>query len=148
VVTAVCSTGKVDQARTLGADYVVDYTKDDFTRARRRYDLILGVNGFQSLRHCRRALRPGGTYVMAGGRVRQIFQYPFFPFVSLVSSKSFRMVAENANRDDYLVMKELYETGKVRPVVDRVFAFDELPEAMAYLGGGHAAGKIVVTVAS
>jgi NADPH:quinone reductase-like Zn-dependent oxidoreductase len=147
-VTAVCSERNVEQARALGADRVIDYSKEDFTGSGRRYDLILGVNGFRKLSAYKRSLSPQGAYVMVGGRPRQIVQgMVFAPRMSEAGGRRMTSLSASMNRNDLLVMKELIEAGKVVPVIDKRFGFAELPEAMRYLGKGHARGKIVVRVA-
>lgn len=145
-VTAVCSTKKMDLARSLGADHVVDYTQKDFTANGSRYDLILGVNGFQPLRSYRRALSETGIYMMAGGSNRQIFQGALLARLMSRGRQRMGIVQEHPNRADLVTMKELMEAGKVRSVIDRTYSFEELPQAVRYLEEGHAAGKVVVTV--
>jgi len=146
-VTAVCSTRNVDQSRSLGADHVIDYTREDFTRNGQRYNLILAANGYHSLSDYKRALTPQGIYVMAGGKPTQMFQALLLG--SLVSEKGGRkmgLVSAKSDQQDLVFMKELFEAGKVRSVVDRCFPLKESVEAMQYLGTGHARGKIVVTI--
>ena len=147
-VTAVCSTRNLELARTLGADRVIDYTKEDFTRIGQTYDLILAVNGYQPLSAYKRALTPQGIYVMAGGKPGQIFQAMLLG--SLVSERGGKQLGgftAHANQKDLVVLKELLEAGKVAPVIDRRYPLSEMAEALRYLGAGHARGKIVITVA-
>jgi NADPH:quinone reductase-like Zn-dependent oxidoreductase len=146
-VTAVCSTLKMDTARSLGADFVIDYTKEDFTKSGRRYDLILAANGYHSILAYRRALVPGGIYVMAGGKPAQMFQSAILgPLVSLTGSRKMGMMVARIEPKDLTILKELLEAGKIRPVIDRRFTLDEVPDALRYLGEGHALGKIVISI--
>lgn len=146
-VTAVCSAGKVELARSLGADHVIDYGREDFTRNRPRYDLILGVNGYHPLSDYRRALAPGGTYIMVGGTTRQIMQALFLgPFFSLGGRKKVRALTSRPNSRDLAYIGELVEARKVRPVIDRRYPLSEAVEAFRYLGEGHARGKVVITM--
>jgi NADPH:quinone reductase-like Zn-dependent oxidoreductase len=146
-VTAVCSTGNVDMARSLGADHVIDYTKEDFTRSGKKYDLILGANGFHPMGDYKRALVPGGAYVMTGGSMRQIFQTMLLaPWFSMTGGKKMGGITANANQKDLVFIKELMEAGKVIPVIDRVYPLAEVPEALRYLLAGHAKGKVVIKV--
>ena len=147
-VTAVCSTGKIDLARSLGADHVIDYTKNDFTQNGQLYDLIIGVSGYRPLSDYKRALSPEGTYVCIGGTMSQLFQSLLLgPLMSKKGGKKIRnMGTVKINQKDLLVMKELLEAGKVVPVIDRRYQLSEAAEAFRYLGEGHAKGKVVITV--
>jgi NADPH:quinone reductase-like Zn-dependent oxidoreductase len=146
-VTAVCSARNVEQARTLGAEHVIDYTQDDFTRDGRRYDLILVVNGRHPLAEYRRALSPRGRLVVAGGAVATIMQAMLLgPVVSLVHSITVRSLLARPSRDDLLFVSQLLDSGVVVPVIDRCYPLRELPEAMRYLATGHARGKLVITM--
>jgi NADPH:quinone reductase-like Zn-dependent oxidoreductase len=148
-VSAVCSTGNMDLARSLGADHVIDYTREDFTRSGRQYDLILAANGFHPLADYKRALAPGGTYVMTGGSMRQIFQAMLLaPWYSMTGGKKMGGITAQANQKDLVFVKELMEAGKVVPVIDRVYPLSEAPEALRYLVAGHARGKVVIKVES
>ncbi len=148
-VTAVCSTRSVDSARANGADHVIDYTKEDFTESGQQYDLILACNGYHSLLAYRRALRPGGRYVVTGGTMGQIFQGMLLgPLVSLAGDKEMRSLGEvKQNREDLVVMKELLEAGEVKPFIERRYPLSETAEAMRYIGEGHARGKVVIQIA-
>jgi len=147
-VTAVCSTRNLDMARSLGADHVIDYTKEDFTQNGQQYDLILAVNGYHPLSAYRRALTPKGIYVMAGGSMAQIFQAMLLgPMMSKTGGKKMGGVSANPNQKDLALIKELLEAGKVVPVIDKRYPLSEVPEALRYLGEGHARGKVVITVA-
>lgn len=147
-VTAVCSTRNLDTARTLGADQVIDYTREDFTRHEQRFDLILAVNGYHSIFDYRRALNPGGRYVVAGGSLAQLFQGMLLgAWLSKTGHKTMGFFMANINQQDLGLIKDLVEAGKVRPVIDQCYPFSETAEALRYLGQGHAKGKVVITVA-
>jgi NADPH:quinone reductase-like Zn-dependent oxidoreductase len=146
-VTAVCSTSKLDLMRSLGADYVVDYTQEDFTRNGQRYDLILAANGYHSISAYKRALTRTGTYVMTGGSMAQMFQAMLLgPLHSIVGSKKMGNVLARPNTKDLSYMKELLEAGTVVPVIDKCYSFGEVAEAIRYLEEGHARGKVVISV--
>lgn len=147
-VTAVCSTNKLEMVRAIGADHAIDYTQEDFTQQGPQYDLILGANGSHSLADYRRALRPQGIYVCSGGSLRQIFAAIILgPLLSRRGGQQLRsMGTAKPNHNDLLIMKKLLETGKVVPVIDRCYPLSEVPDALRYLGTGHAKGKIVITV--
>jgi NADPH:quinone reductase-like Zn-dependent oxidoreductase len=148
-VTAVCSTRNVDQARTLGADYVIDYTKEDFTQNGQHYDLILAVNGYHPITAYRRALTPRGIYVMAGGTPLQIFQAMLFgPRMSEAGGKKMGGLSAKTNKKDLVFLKELLEAGKIVPVIDRCYPLKETAQALRYLGQGHARAKVVISVGS
>ena len=147
-VTAVCSTRNLDQARSLGADHVIDYTQEDFTKSGQQYDLILAANGYHPLSAYKRALTPKGIYVMAGGSMAQIFQAMLLgPWMSKTGGKKMGGVTAKTNQKDLAFLKELLEAGKVDPVIDRRYPLSEAAEALRYLGEGHARGKVVITVA-
>jgi len=147
-VTAVCSTRNLEMARSIGAAHVIDYTKEDFTRAEQRYDLIFAVNGYHSLWAYRRVLPPGGTYVCAGGTLPQILQAMLLG--SLMSRKGNRrmrsMGIARVNEDDLVHLGELLEAGKIAPVIDRRYLLDDVVEAFRYVEDTHAQGKIVIVV--
>jgi NADPH:quinone reductase-like Zn-dependent oxidoreductase len=146
-VTGVCSTRNLDMARSIGADQVIDYTKEDFTQNRQRYDLIIAANGYHSLSDYKRALSPKGTYVMTGGSMAQVFQAMLLgPWISMTGSKKMGALSARPNQKDLVFMKELLEAGKVVPVIDRRYALSEVAEALRYLGEGHSQGKVVITV--
>lgn len=146
-VTAVCSARHVEQARALGAEQVIDYTQEDFTRDERRYDLILVVNGRRSLAEYRRALSPRGRLIVAGGDVGTIMQATLLgPAVSLARGVTVRSLVARPSRDDLMFVRQLLDSGVVVPVIDRCYPLGELPEAMRYLAAGHARGKIVITM--
>jgi NADPH:quinone reductase-like Zn-dependent oxidoreductase len=146
-VTAVCSTRNVDPARSLGADHVIDYTKENFTQSAQRYDLILGANAHHSIFDYRRALSRGGLYVAVGGGLPQIFQAMLLaPLLSRIGSKKTCFFIADINQKDLVFLKELLEAGKVVPVIDRRYPLSDAAEAVRYLEEGHAQGKIVLTV--
>jgi NADPH:quinone reductase-like Zn-dependent oxidoreductase len=146
-VTAVCSTRNLDQARSLGADHVIDYTREDFTQNGQQYDLIFAANGYRSLSAYKRALTPKGIYVMAGGSMAQIFQAMLMgSWMSETGGKKMGGVSAKRSQKDLVIIKELLEAGKVVPVIDRRYPLSEAAEALRYLGAGHARGKVVITV--
>lgn len=146
-VTAVCSTTKLEQARLLGADHMIDYTKEDFAKNGQRYDLILAVNGDRPLSDYVGALAPTGRYVMAGGSMKQIFQAMLLgPFKSKRGGKTAIGYTAKPLKADLQYLAELLEAGRIKPTLEQQYPLDETPEAMRYLDQGHAKGKIVVTV--
>ena len=150
-VTGVCSTRNVDLVRSLGADHVIDYTKADFTRSDRRYDLLLDVAGSRSWRACRRVLKPQATLVIVGAPKASRLLGPLGHIVSvrlaaLRSSRTVVFFIAKLNKADLEVLRELLEAGKVTPVVDKRYELSETADAFRYLGDGHARGKIVVTL--
>jgi len=146
-VTAVCSTAKMDTARSIGADQVIDYTKEDFTKNRQHYDLIFAANGYHPILDYRRALGPKGIYVVAGGTIAQMFQAMLLgPWISMAGSKKMGGLSAKVNQKDLVFIKELLEAGKLRPVIDRRYPLSEVPEALRYLGERHAQGKVVITL--
>lgn len=146
-VTAVCSTGNLEMMRKLGVDHVIDYTKEDFTKNGLRYDLILAANGFHSIFDYKRALSPKGIYVMSGGTSAQMFQTLLLgPWISMTGSKKMASVSSKPNKKDLILIKELLESGKIKPVIDRRYPLSEVAEAIRYLEEGHAKGKVVITM--
>jgi NADPH:quinone reductase-like Zn-dependent oxidoreductase len=147
-VTAVCSTRNVETARSLGADHVIDYTREDFTRSGQRYDLILGANAYRSIFDYRRALNRDGIYVLVGSGLARVFQFLLLaPFLSLIGRNKMRFFIAKMNKKDLDLLKDLLAAGKVVPVIDRRYALSEVAEALRYSEEGHAQGKVVVTVA-
>jgi NADPH:quinone reductase-like Zn-dependent oxidoreductase len=148
-VTGVSSTGKLDLVRSIGADHVIDYTREDFTKSGPRYDLIIDVGGTPSLSACRRALTPDGTLVLVGAG-----SGPGGPIARLLAGflrsrlLKQRIVAfiSRESKEDLLTLKELIEAGKVAPVIDRTYPLSETAEAIRYLESGHARGKVAITV--
>lgn len=146
-VTAVCSTRNIEIARSLGADYVIDYTKEEISKLDDRFDLILAVNGYVPISVYNRLLKPDGSYVMIGGSEAQMYQAIFLgPLLSLTNKKHLKNILQKANRNDLQILKELIEANKVKPVIDRTFKLSELKEAFNYFEEGHAQGKIVITI--
>ena len=146
-VTGVCSTRNLDMVRSIGADQVIDYTQEDFTKSGQHYDLILAANGYHSISDYKRALSPKGIYVCTGGSMAQIFQSMLLgPWMSMTGGKKMGNLAAKSNKQDLSFMKELFEAGKVVPVIDRRYPLSEVAEALGYLGEGHAQGKVVITV--
>jgi NADPH:quinone reductase-like Zn-dependent oxidoreductase len=146
-VTGVCSTSKADLVRSIGADHVIDYTKDDFTNSGQRYDLIFAVAGSRSISDYRRALRPQGIYVCAGGSTAQYFQATLLgPLLSIVGNKKMCGMLGIPKQDDLAFLIELVQDGRLKPVIDRRFPLSEVPEALRYYGEGRVRGKIVITV--
>jgi NADPH:quinone reductase-like Zn-dependent oxidoreductase len=147
-VTAVCSTRNVDTARSIGADHVIDYTREDFTQSGQRYDLIMGANAHHSIFDYRRALSQHGIYVIVGGGLPQIFQAMLLaPLLSRIGSKKTCFFIANINQKDLVSLKDLLEAGKLVPVIDRRYPLSDAAEALRYLEERHAQGKIVLTVA-
>ncbi|MGD0693795.1 MAG: NAD(P)-dependent alcohol dehydrogenase [Terriglobia bacterium] len=146
-VTAVCSTRNVDTARSIGADHVIDYTREDFTQSGQRYDLILGANAHHSVFDYWRALSRDGIFVMAGGALARIFQAMLLaPFLSRIGGKKMRFFIAKINTKDLVLLKDLLEAGKVAPVMDRRYPLSDAAEALRYREEGHARGKVVITV--
>ncbi|MBZ0288077.1 MAG: NAD(P)-dependent alcohol dehydrogenase, partial [Anaerolineae bacterium] len=146
-VTAVCSTRNVDMARSMGADHVIDYAQEDFTRNGQHYDLILAVNGYHPIADYRRALSPNGIYVMVGGSNPQLFEALLLgPLMSMTGSKKMGALTAKFSQRDLTFLSGLLEAGKVIPVIDRCYPLSEAPEAFRYLGKGHAKGKVVISV--
>lgn len=150
-VTGVCSTRNVDLARSLGADHVIDYTHEDFTRSDRRYDLMLDVAGSRSWSACRRVLNPQATLVIVGAPKGNRLLGPLGHIVrvrlaALRSSQKVVFFVAKIDKADMVVLRELLEAGKVTPVIDRRYELSEIADALRYLGEGHAQGKVVLTV--
>jgi NADPH:quinone reductase-like Zn-dependent oxidoreductase len=152
-VTGVCSGRNVEMVRSLGADHVIDYTKEDFTKRAERYDLILDNVGNQPLSGFRRVLTPRGKYVVVGGGGVNDSRWtgPLIGVVKMLLLKPFvsqemKMMLAEMSRKDLAILADLIQTGKVKPVIDRTYTLSQLPEALAYLEEGHARGKVVITV--
>ena len=146
-VTGVCSTGKLDMVRSIGADHAIDYTRENFARSGKLYDLILAANGNNSIWDYKRALNPGGVYVMSGGSMAQIFQAALLgPLISAACKKKMGTFVSRPDRNDLAFVKELVESGKVSPVIEKCYSLSAVPDAIRYLEEGHARGKLVITV--
>jgi NADPH:quinone reductase-like Zn-dependent oxidoreductase len=148
-VTGVCSMRNVDMVRSIGADYVIDYTREDFTKRGQRYDLIFDCVGNHSLSSCRRVLNPHGIGILVGAPhkvwivlIRALKALVLSRFVS----QNFVMFIARRSKEDLTIMHELMEAGKVTPVIDRRYRLSEVPEAIRYLEEGHARGKVVITL--
>jgi len=146
-VTGVDNAGKLDFMRSLGADHVVDYTREDFTKNGKQYDLILDVIAHRSVFAYQRALAPNGSCFFVGGSVATLFQILLLgPWIGRTTGKKVRLLVVPSSPKDMISITELYEAGKVVPVIDRRYPLSEVPEALRYLGEGHAKGKVVITV--
>jgi NADPH:quinone reductase-like Zn-dependent oxidoreductase len=151
-VTGVCSTSKVDLVRSIGADDVIDYTREDFSKGSRHWDVMVDTAGRRPLSQLRRALTPKGTLVIVGGDGGGHWTGGFFrgmlraPLVSLFVGQKLGGLNSKVKQEDLVALKELIEAGKVTPVIDRTYPLIEAPDAIRYLAEGHARGKIVITV--
>ena len=150
-VTAVCSTRNLALTRSLGADHVIDYTEEDFTRNGQRYDLMLDIAGSRSWRSCRRVLKPQATVVIIGGPATSPLLGPLGHMIgsriaSIASSQKAVFFIANFNQPDLTVLRELLEDRRVTPVVERRYELRETADALRYMGEGHAQGKLVITV--
>jgi NADPH:quinone reductase-like Zn-dependent oxidoreductase len=146
-ITGVDSGEKLDMMRSIGADRVIDYTQEDFTKTEERYDLILDVVGRRSMFDFRRALSPTGVYVMVGGAWARILQVLLAgPLLSTTGSRKIGLLLHRPSSEDLGVLNELFETGKLVPVIDRRYSLSEVPEALRYFGEGRVRGKLVVTL--
>ena len=152
-VTGVCSTRNVDMVRSLGADRVIDYTKEDFTKSGERYDVVLDNVANRSLSECRRVLTPKGKYVLIGGGGANE-QGLIGPFARIINttvqspfvSQQMGMMMADLNHNDLAILGDMMQSAKVKPVIDRTYKLSDLPEAIRYLEEGHARGKVVITV--
>ncbi|KFZ26717.1 MAG: Alcohol dehydrogenase [Candidatus Izimaplasma bacterium HR2] len=146
-VTAVCSSRNIDMAIKLGADYVIDYTKEDFTKNKMKYDLIIGANGFHSIWDYKRSLTSRGKYVMTGGTGVQMFQaIVLAPFLSIIGKKKLGSLAAKANKNDLTFLAQLMETRKLVPYIEKAYKLSEIINAFKYISEGHAKGKIVINI--
>src|SRR5574341_4496 len=148
-VTGVTSTRNLDMVRSIGADQVIDYTQENFTKKEQRYDLMLDCFANHSLLECKRVLNPNGKYVVVGGPIGSIISilagWITAPILSLLVSQKFAMFIVKVTKQDLTIMRELLEAGRVKPVIDRRYALSEVPDAIRYIGQGHARGKVVIT---
>jgi NADPH:quinone reductase-like Zn-dependent oxidoreductase len=150
-VTGVCSTAKMDMVRAIGADHIIDYTREDFTDGKRRYDVVLDIGGNRGLSQLRRALTTTGRLVIVGGETdgrwlggfdRQIRAR----LLSLVVSQNLGMLSSSENSSDLVVLRELIESGKVTPLIDRTYSLGDVSKAIRYVSDGHARGKVAISV--
>jgi NADPH:quinone reductase-like Zn-dependent oxidoreductase len=146
-VTGVDNTGKLDFMRSLGADHVIDHTREDFTKNGEQYDLILDIVAHRSVFAYKRALGSNGSYFLAGGSVATMLQILLVgSWIRRTTGKKIRILAVRPNIEDVDFMKDLIEAGKVTPVIDKTYPLSEVPEALGYVGEGQAQGKVVITV--
>ncbi|MEK6190727.1 MAG: NAD(P)-dependent alcohol dehydrogenase [Chloroflexota bacterium] len=147
-VTGVASTKKLDLVRSLGADHVIDYTREDFTRLGHRYDRILDVTATRSASDIRRALTPTGVYIVIGGSIARLFWLMIAGLVISATGSQKLGIAywKPFNPEDVATLTELLEARKIAPVIDRRFPLEEVPQALRYVEDGHALGKVVITV--
>jgi NADPH:quinone reductase-like Zn-dependent oxidoreductase len=145
-VTGVDSTRKLNTMRSIGADYVIDYTEEDFSKNGQHYDWILDFAAYHSIFDYKRSLSPKGVYVMVGGSTARIFQVMFLgPLMSMTTSKKMGILVHKPNKD-LVFLKELFDAGKVKPVIDKCYPLSEVAEALRYFAEGRHRGKLVITV--
>ena len=145
-VTAVCSTGNTELARSLGADHIIDYSKEDIFNSSRHFDLIIAVNGKRQLSDYKRALAPKGICVIVGGALSQVIPTLLFGALMSIGGKKIRVLAAKASAKDLKFIMKLVEEGKVKPVIDRQYPLQETAKAMQYLSKGHARGKVIISI--
>jgi NADPH:quinone reductase-like Zn-dependent oxidoreductase len=152
-VTGVCSTRNVDLVRSLGADHLIDYTKEDFTKGDQRYDVILDNVANHSLSDCRRVLNPKGTYVLIGGGganeqglIGPLSKPIKAKLLSLFVSQKMGMMLAQLNHNDLAFLADMMQSGKIKPVIDRTYKLSEVPDAIRYVEQGHARGKVIIAV--
>jgi NADPH:quinone reductase-like Zn-dependent oxidoreductase len=146
-VTGICSTRNLEMVRSLGADHIVDYTVEDFTQNRRKYDLILAVNGYHPILDYLKALKPEGTYVVAGGSIAQLFQAAStWKRTSKTGEQKIKVVSLEHSQDDLIFIKALLESGKIMPVIDACYPLKQTPDAFWYFEKVHPKGKVVIIV--
>lgn len=148
-VTGVDAAHKLDVVRSVGADHVIDFTQEDFTKTGERYDLIVDCQNFRSMFDIKRALTHNGVYAMVGGSIPRVYQLWFLSLCAPLTreTRKLRLVAEGPNKG-LAELKDLLEVGKLEPVVDRVYRLEEVPEALSYFGQGRHTGKIAITMES
>lgn len=145
-VTAVCSTKNIEQTKSIGANRVIDYTKEDFAKSNLRFDLIVAVNGNRSLFAYKRLLNPQGVYVMVGGSLSQIFRSLLFGKLLSLGSKKMLSLAAKPNQKDLAFIVKLVEEGRIKPIIDQRYTLENTIEAMRYIADGHASGKVVISM--
>jgi NADPH:quinone reductase-like Zn-dependent oxidoreductase len=147
-VTGICSSKNIEQTISLGANYVIDYSKENFTKQDNRYNLILAINGNYPLLAYKKTLTPGGIYVMVGGSLSQIFKSLIFGWLLSFGTKKMKSLSAKPNKKDLEFLAKLLENGRIKPVIDQRFPLDNTSEAMNYLSQGHSTGKVLVIVVS
>ena len=146
-VTGVDNTSKMDFLRSLGADHVIDYTRQDFTKTGKQYDLILDLIAHRLVFAYKQALKPNGTYFFVGGSVGTLFQILFFgPWIKRTTGRNLRLLVVPQNNKDLMAITELCEAGTIVPVIDRKYPLSQVPEALLYVTEGRAKGKVIITV--
>jgi len=145
-VTGVCSSRNLQQTKFLGADLVIDYSKENFTKRDNRYNIILAINGNYPLLACKKILTSNGTYVMVGGSLSQIFKSLVFGWVLSFGQKKMKSVAAKPNMHDLEFLAELLENGKIKAIIDRRYSLDKTADAMNYLSQGHSSGKVIINI--
>lgn len=146
-VTAVCSTRNLEMVHAFGADHVIDYKVEDFTQNGQQYDLILAVNGYHPISDYLLALKPEGTYVVAGGSMKQLFQAAINKKrISRTSAQNIHIVLQEHNKSNLIFIKELLEFGKIKPIIDVSYPLSDLPKAFRYFEKEHPRGKVVITM--
>lgn len=146
-VTAVDNSEKLDFMRSMGADHVLDYTREDFTKQKQKYDMVLDLVAYRTAFAYNRALKPGGKYYLVGGSLLTMFQVLLLgPVIGAPRRKKIRILVARPNHKDMLDFTALCEQGKIVPVIDRRFPLEEVPDALRYLGEGHAKGKVVISM--
>ena len=148
-VTGVDRTEKLETLLSIGADHVIDYTKENFTAQDKHYDLILDVVGKQSITQIKRVLKAGGSYVMVGGSTTRILQTLLAaPIMSIIDNKKAELLVHKPNHNDQMVWKTLVEAGHVKPVIDKIYSLHDAAQAFAYFGEGQAIGKVIISIES
>ena len=147
-VTGVCSSKNIHQTLSIGADYVIDYTKEDFWNSNERYNLILGINGNYPIFAYWRSLTSNGRYVMVGGSLSQIFKSLLFGWILSLGSKKMKSLSAKPNKQDLEFLAGLFESGIIKPIIDRRYTLDKTADAMNYLSQGHSTGKVIIMVES
>ncbi len=146
-VTGVCSSNKMETVLSAGADNVIDYKKEDFTKSGLKYDLILAANGFHPISEYKKSLTPQGIYVMTGGAMKQLMQTMLLgPILSEKNGKQLGNILQKTTKKDLLFLKELLESKKIEPIIDKRFDLSRTSEAIEYLEEGHALGKVIITI--
>lgn len=146
-VTGLCSTEKIDLVSSIGADHVIDYTREDYTEGKQQYDLILDAGGYRSVIDCRRVLKLDGHYVFVGGSNARLFQAMLLgPILSMIDDRTMGNLMASPDRDDLIEVRDIIEAGEVTPVIDERFPLEKVPEAIRYLEGGNARGKVIIAV--